>query len=290
MATAAAPRAAPVVGDPTSYVHWGPIVAGAILAAGVSFVLITFGAAIGLSMTSPSATWRDTSALLTLLSGLWVLVVAIGSFALGAYVAGRTRSGWAGASEDEVEFRDGVHGLLVWGLAIIIAVLLELGAANVAASAAARAGGPTGPSRSAGSSTEPFLALELDRLFRSDRPGERVDAETRAEASRIISTGLGRKDMAGDDRAYLVRLVSAKTGLNPADAERRTGEVIGQAKQAVSQARRSAVIVAFMTAAAMAAAAAVAWFAAGIGGRHSDHGGMPSLWVHGRRTKASPGR
>ncbi len=96
--------------------------------------------------------------------------------------------------------------------------------------------------------------------------------------------------MAGDDRAYLVRLVSAKTGLNPADAERRTGEVIGQAKQAVSQARRSAVIVAFMTAAAMAAAAAVAWFAAGIGGRHSDHGGMPSLWVHGRRTKASPGR
>jgi hypothetical protein len=30
------------------------------------------------------------------------------------------------------------------------------------------------------SSTEPFLALELDRLFPSDR-AERVDAETRAE-------------------------------------------------------------------------------------------------------------
>jgi hypothetical protein len=289
MPTAAASRADPVVGGP-SYVHWGPIIGGAIVAAAVSFVLITFGAAIGLSIASPSPTWRDTSAMLTLLSGIWVLVVAIGSFALGGYIAGRTRFGWAGAGEDEVEFRDGVHGLLVWGLAVIIAILLEIAAANVAASAAARAAGPMSPSHGSPSNTEPFLALELDRLFRSDRPGERVDAETRAEASRIISTGLGRRDIAGDDRTYLMRLVSAKTGLSPADAERRTNEVIGQAKQAASQARRSAVIIAFMTASAMAAAAAVAWFAAGIGGRHRDHGGAPSFWVHGRRIKTNLAR
>jgi hypothetical protein len=52
------------------------------------------------------------------------------------------------------------------------------------------------------------------------------------KSSRIISTGVGHRDIAGDDRAHLVRLVSAKTGLSPADAEPRTGEVIGQAKEA----------------------------------------------------------
>jgi hypothetical protein len=283
MATVAESRADPTVGG-SPYIHWGPVIAGALVAAGVSFVLITFGASIGLATASPSATWRDASAILTLLSGVWVLVVALGSFGLGAYIAGRTRPGWANANEDEVEFRDGVHGLLVWAIAIAIAVLLELAAASVAATVAARGAGPTSPARGSASSTEPFLAMELDRLFRSDRP-ERVDAQTRAEASRIISTGVGRREISADDRAYLVRLVSAKTGLNPADAERRTADVVGQAKEAVSQARRSAVILAFMTAAAMAAGAAAAWVAAGIGGRHRDHGTAPSLWVHGRNRK-----
>jgi hypothetical protein len=101
---------------------------------------------------------------------LWVLAVAMGSFALGAYVAGRTRAAWASATEDEVEFRDGLHGLLVWGLAIIVVVLLDLGAAPLAAATLARGAGPTGPSRTIGSATEPFLALELDRLFRSNPP------------------------------------------------------------------------------------------------------------------------
>src|SRR5438874_335268 len=128
MPTAAPSRADPIVGA-SSYVHWGPVIAGAIAAAAVSFVLITFGAAIGLSIASPSPTWRDTSAMLTLLSGIWVLVVAIGGFALGGYIAGRTRSGWAGVGEDEVEFRDGVHGLLVWGLAVNIAVWWDLAGA-----------------------------------------------------------------------------------------------------------------------------------------------------------------
>ena len=61
MATAAASRADSSLGG-TTYLHWGPIIAGALVAAAVSFVLITFGAGIGLSVASPSATWRDTSA------------------------------------------------------------------------------------------------------------------------------------------------------------------------------------------------------------------------------------
>ena len=74
------------------YISWGAVIAGAIAASALTFVLITFGAAIGLAIASPSATWRDTSVALSLLSGLWLLLTAVASFALGGYLAGRLRA------------------------------------------------------------------------------------------------------------------------------------------------------------------------------------------------------
>ena len=41
--------------------QWGPIIAGAIAAAALAFVLDTFGLAIGLAVSSAAPTWRDTS-------------------------------------------------------------------------------------------------------------------------------------------------------------------------------------------------------------------------------------
>src|SRR5215204_4754462 len=106
--------------DGPSYIQWGPVIAGALVAAAVWSTLTAFGSAIGLAVASPSPSWRDTSAALALLSGIWILLVAIGSYALGGYIAGWTRLRWSAASEDETEFRDGLHGLLVWGLGIVI--------------------------------------------------------------------------------------------------------------------------------------------------------------------------
>ncbi len=110
-----APAAGPVPtpGGPLSYIHWGPGIAGAIVAAATSFVLMGFASAVGLMVASPSPTWRDASVWLAVLSGFWILVVAVGSFALGGYLAGRVRSTWK-ASEHEIEFRDGMHGLIAW--------------------------------------------------------------------------------------------------------------------------------------------------------------------------------
>src|SRR5436305_2785703 len=108
-AVTAGPLASP--GGPLSYIHWGPAVAGAIVAAGMSFVLMEFASAVGLMVVSPSPTWRDTSVWLALLSGFWIIIVAVSSFAVGGYLAGRVRSTWAAAA-DEIEFRDGTHGLI----------------------------------------------------------------------------------------------------------------------------------------------------------------------------------
>jgi hypothetical protein len=67
-----------------------------------------------------------------------------------------------------------------------------------------------------------------------------------------------------------VRLTAAYTGLAQPDAERRVDEAIAHAKENISRARRSAVILAFMTGAAALLGAAASWFAACAGGRVRD--------------------
>ena len=266
----------PTPGGPLSYVHWGPVFAGALVAAATAYVLMTFAASVGLAVASPSPSWRDTSIALALLSGFWVLVVVVGSMALGGYLAGRVRSSWA-ASPDEIEFRDGTHGLLVWGLAILVgSVLIGLSALSISA-----VGASSKADRTIG---EPaFLQLEIDRLFRSERPPEQAGPEARAEAGRIIMTALGHSGMAREDRAHLVRLVSARTGLAPVDADRRANLIIAEAKEASRRTRSSGIIIGFLTAASLATGAAAAWFAAGIGGKHRDQSISPPLRWRRRR-------
>ena len=277
-ATALTGGPVPTPGGPLSYIHWGPAVAGAIAAAATWLVLMTFASAVGLAIFSPSPTWRDTSIGLALLTGAWLLLVAFGSFALGGYLAGRVRSTWS-TSEDEREFRDGAHGLLVWALAIILGALLTWATASAVSSVGA---GNTTVLRPA--QGEPaFLAYELDRLFRSDRRPEPADEETRAEAGRILMTGIGRHDIALDERAYLGRLVAARTGLGIPEADRRLNEVVAESRQAARRARATSVIIGFMTAASLALGAAAAWFAAGIGGQHRDRAVSPPLRWSWRR-------
>src|SRR3954464_13212153 len=111
----------PVSAMPGADVHWSAVIAGAIAAAALSFVLLAFGTGLGLAMSSVSPTWRDASFALWFLSGLYFVFVALVSFAFGGYVAGRTQSRLASvAATDEAEFRDGMHGLLAWALAIVI--------------------------------------------------------------------------------------------------------------------------------------------------------------------------
>lgn len=256
------------------FITWAGVIAGAILAAALWLVLMAFGTAIGLAVASPSATWRDTSIALVILSGLWILLIALASSSIGGYLAGRMRATWGTSVADEIDFRDGVHGLLVWGLAILVGAALAAGATRAMAPATGNL------ATSTASAAEPLLAYEIDRLFRADRrQGEASDTDLRAQAARIMTTSLGHADMAADDRAYLVRLVAARTGLAPADAERRVTEVMVQARRAVRRARANAVILAFSLAASMLLGAAAAWFAAGLGGRHRDAGTAPSLWI-----------
>ena len=82
--------AGPLDAEPR-YLQWTPVIAGALAATALSMILVTFAAAVGLGVSSTAPTWRDASVALWLLSGLYLILQAIISFAFGAYIAGRLR-------------------------------------------------------------------------------------------------------------------------------------------------------------------------------------------------------
>jgi hypothetical protein len=253
------------------YPEWGPIVAGGIAAAALALVLHAFAVAIGLSVSSAAPTWRDASFALVLLSGLYVILAALASYALGGYLAGLMRTRLA--SREDIDLRDGLHGLLVWALATLLTAVIGVAAAQSLTRLAAPSAGQAGPSTSVGG--ENLIAFDLDRLFRAERrPNADLDYP-RAEAARILLTTSSHRGMQPDDRAYLVRLTAANTGLAQPDAERRVDEVAARAKENISRARRSAVILAFSTGAAALLGAAASWFAACAGGRIRDGEAAP---------------
>lgn len=263
------------VGDRLSSFSWTAVIAGALAGSALSFILVTFGSAVGLSISSTAPTWRDTSVALVLLSGLFLVLQAIAGFGLAGYVAGRLRGGTALPGSD-AENWDGAHGLAAWALAVMLgaAVAIGIGAHSVANLAP----NATSPRTT---SAEPLLSYEIDRLFRSTRRPPNIDVSAeRAEAGRILLAANSHSGVAADDRTFLVAQVGALTGLAQPEAERRVDAAIVNAKSALRRSRATSVLLAFSLAAATLLGAIAAWAAAVAGGRHRDGAPQP-LWMSG---------
>src|SRR5690242_21395860 len=110
--------------DDSWTLQWTPIVAGAVVACAVASIMITFAATVGLGVSSTAPTWRDASVALWLLSGIYLVLQAVISFGCGGYIAGRTRGPVAVGEVEDVERRDGLHGVAAWALAVILGVVL----------------------------------------------------------------------------------------------------------------------------------------------------------------------
>ena len=262
------PVAIAVEDDDVRYIQWSPAVAGALTAAALAFVLHAFAAAIGLATSSTAPTWRDASTALQLLSGLYLVFAAIISLGVGGYIAGRMRSGIS-IPADEIEFRDGTHGLLVWAMAMVLTVAMSWAAVQSVTRLAAPTASQAGSAQSVAG--ENIIAFDLDRLFRADKRPQNVDlAYARSEAARILLSAAGHRGILPEDRSYLVRLTATSTGLAAPEAEKRVETVIAQVRDNIRKARRAGIILAFMAGAATLLGAAVAWFAACAGGRHRD--------------------
>ncbi len=259
----------------SSHFQWPAIFAGAIAAAGISFTLHAFALGIGLSMVSTAPTWRDSSGAYWLLSGVYLLFVALSAFAVGGYVAGRMRAP-LNLDPLEMEFRDGMHGLITWGLAITMTAILALGVAATGSPAAAPSGGSAGAAQSVAG--ENIIASELDELFRSDRPVDNI-AYHRSEAARILMKSSSHDGIPASDQDYLVQMVGRVAGLSSAQAQDRVDREIAASRQELHRARAAAVLQAFFIAVALLLGAAVSWFTAAEGGRDRERGTYPGARV-----------
>jgi hypothetical protein len=131
--------------DAVPHIDWSAVIGGAIFAAAISFVLLTFGSAIGLSVTSPYHGSGVSLVGFAIGAALWFIWVEVSSFMAGGYLAGRMRRRALDASEHESDVRDGTHGLLVWALGTLLGAFLAIaGISGVASSVSSVAATATG--------------------------------------------------------------------------------------------------------------------------------------------------
>ena len=284
-----------------SFVEWGAVWAGAVLAAALSFVLLTFGTAIGLSATSPWPNSGLSAKVIGSLAVFWAMVQQIGSVMAGAYVAGRMRSRWHETGH-EADFRDGLHGGLVWAVAVLISALLVFATAGLVARTGAEVAGKA--VASAASRTADPMDVVLDTMLRPSTtaraaappaggPAATARAQTttavtgddtRAEISRILASSVASGSLSTENRTYLAQLVSQRTGLPQQEAEKRVDEAVTAARTAADKARRAAILTGFVTAAGLIISLGAGWWAAVKGGDHRDRS-VPARFEFGVRRR-----
>ena len=229
-----------VVVSSGSGVSWGAIFAGAAGAAALSLVLLLLGTGLGLSAASPWASRGASAAALGFASILWLSFTQIAASGMGGYLAGQLRTKWAGAHTDEVYFRDTAHGFLAWAMASVVGAIL------LAAPATSLIGGATSGAVQAASysqATDPMDGY-VDTLIRPNNPTAENTAnsgDTRRELTRLLTADFrngGEPSVA--DRSYVAKVVAARTGLSPADAEKRVNDVVVQIKADLDKARKAA--------------------------------------------------
>lgn len=119
---------------PGAYIDWAAVLGGAVVAAAIAGLFTAFGAGLGLSTISAEPGEGSFNAWLVV-TALWFVVSLVASYLAGGYIAGRMRRRVEDATADEVAARDGINGLVVWGLGMLVTAWMAAGAISGAASA-----------------------------------------------------------------------------------------------------------------------------------------------------------
>jgi hypothetical protein len=282
---AAATRVAAPEGAPSlpSRVSWGAIIAGAVIAVVIGFMLNILGVAVG--ATAVDAVNRDTPSASTfgIGAGIWLLVANLIGLAVGGYAAARL-SGTADKTDAAL------HGVGVWAIGFLLSTVLLsnalAGAASSAFNAASSAIG--GAARSAGSAASAG-AGQLDPQALADRaraalsgpsdPASMTTEQRGAEITRILANRVATGSLSDADRQRLGALVAAETGIPQqeaaqrvqayeAEAQRLARETEQRARQAADAAATGASTAAFAAFGALLLGAVAAILGARAGARN----------------------
>lgn len=295
----------------SSAVSWGAILAGAAAAAALSLILLILGTGLGLSTVSPWSRVGISANTFGLSTILWLTVTQLVAAGLGGYLAGRLRTKWVAVHTDEVYFRDTAHGFLAWAVGTLATATLLAsaigsivdggiqagaavagGIATTASVAAVGGAAQVGADMAKSDGTADPLSYFIDSLFRQDinamSPKSSTDnlsaqsaLANNAEVSRIFMSALRSGSLPAEDLRYVGQVVSQRTGLTQADAEKRVGDAYLRlqtklhdaevaTKEAVDHARKASSYAALWLFISLLIGAFIASFSATIGGRQRD--------------------
>ncbi len=263
-----------------SGVSWSAVIAGALTAIAVSFIVISLGSGVGMELVSPYSYSSSASAsTMTVIGAVWLVFAQAVGFATGGYVAGRIRRSPAPLHTDEVKFRDGANGLVVWAIGVVITffvLVTVVGNIGSVTGSAAAGIGSTAVGLAGATSQSPSVDYFSDTLLRPNAQNAGQNAgnganagatggaaaatptsgneangaaagqangsagRQQAQVNRILITSLSPNGLSNDDRTYLAQLVAAQTGVSQDEAQRRVDAVTTQMKQDATQAAETA--------------------------------------------------
>lgn len=256
-----------------AYIDWPAILGGTVVAAALAGLFTTFGAALGLSTISAEP-GESSFSLWMIVTAIWIVATIVLSYLAGGYVAGRMRRRSDEATPDEVAARDGINGLVVWGLGVLITAWMAAsiigGAASAVGTAATAAGSAAGGVAQAAGSVvggavqgaaqalgaavpdnvdegaldyinntlmRPVLtgAQQADGLTSPGAPSA-DNAELAQQTGLILGNILRTGEISDDDRAFMISAVAQRTG----QSEQQVTARVDRAVEAVQEARAEA--------------------------------------------------
>jgi hypothetical protein len=134
--------------------------------------------------------------------------------------------------------------------------------------------GAVGQSAPAATSGSGPMDNYVDTLLRSELPSaqpQSASGDSRAEISRLFTSSFRNGGgLKSNDRDYVSKVVAARTGLSPADADKRVTDVVTQIKSDTDAARKATAQLAFWLTASLLLGAFCASLAATEGGGLRD--------------------
>lgn len=253
-------RAAVVTGS-MRRISWGAIIAGAILALAIQFMLGLLGLGIGLASVDPAQSDGPSLETFTSLSGIWTIAIVLVGIFIGAYAAARL----AGSPEKTDAM---LHGIVTWATStLIIVYLLTSGASAVIGGAFGAIGSSIQGITQAASAVVPNslstlpddLQQQLQQLLqRGTQAAQDTAGETQEQVQGAVDTaqqatgeqdltaamseimaGLG-EDATQEERQAAVQVIARTAGVSQQEAEQSLQQFQAQYDQAMAQLRQTA--------------------------------------------------
>ncbi|WP_206455627.1 hypothetical protein [Aurantimonas marina] len=272
-------RSAVVATDGRRRISWGAIIAGALLALAIQFMLGLLGLGIGLATIDPQGAESFDPNSFASVGGLWTIAVVLIGLFVGAYAAGRL-------SGSLTRIDAILHGVVTWATSTLFVVfLLTTGASAVVGAAFGVIGGSIQGLSAAAATVAPETTSTLrrdaeealrrgggasrppaDSADEADVPviGETqpvpVEQDSAATSIGTVLAGLGEQ-ATPQQRQAASQAIARQAGISQQEAQQR----LQQLQQAYDSAKREARVAADAAARAVTAASFAAFVALALG-------------------------